>query len=101
MALGSSPIWQVNRTLRSGAPNGAPLLHPVCQCCVAKGGWVWLFVPVGVLILLVLTNDLHQWFFAFQKDFVNSTSNYRFLKPIHSEKLLKATPLCLLCSVQI
>jgi len=62
---------------------------------------VWLFVPVGVLILLVLTNDLHQRFFAFQKDFVNSTSNYRFLKPIHSEKLLKATPLCLLCSVQI
>ena len=37
---------------------------------------MWLFVPVGVLILLVLTNDLHQWFFAFQKDFVNSASNY-------------------------
>ncbi len=37
---------------------------------------MWLFVPVGVLILLVLTNDLHQRFFAFQKDFVNSTSNY-------------------------
>lgn len=37
---------------------------------------MWLFVPVGVLILLVLTNDLHQWFFAFQKDFVNSISNY-------------------------
>jgi len=37
---------------------------------------VWLFVPVGVLILLVLTNDLHQRFFSFQKDFVNSASNY-------------------------
>ena len=37
---------------------------------------MWLFVPVGVLILLVLTNDLHQWFLAFQKDFVNSASNY-------------------------
>ena len=37
---------------------------------------MWLFVPVGVLILLVLTNDLHQRFFAFQKDFVNSASNY-------------------------
>lgn len=35
-----------------------------------------MFVPVGILILLVLTNDLHQWFFAFQKDFVNSASNY-------------------------
>ena len=76
MALGSSPTWQVNRTLRSGAPNGASLLHPVCQCCVVIGSRVWLFVPVGVLILLVLTNDLHQWFFAFQKDFVNSASNY-------------------------
>lgn len=38
--------------------------------------WLWLFVPAGVLILLVLTNDLHQWVFAFQKDFVNSTSDY-------------------------
>lgn len=66
----------MNRTLRCGAPNGAPLLHPVCQCRVVIGSRVWLFVPVGVLILLVLTNDLHQWFFAFQKDFVNSASNY-------------------------
>lgn len=38
--------------------------------------WLWLFVPVGILILLVLTNDLHQWVFAFRKDFVNSTSDY-------------------------
>ena len=66
----------MNRTLRSGAPFGASLLHPVCQCRVVIGSRVWLFVPVGVLILLVLTNDLHQWLFAFQKDFVNSASNY-------------------------
>lgn len=38
---------------------------------------MWLFVPVGVLILLVLTNDLHQWLFCFSKGFfVNSASNY-------------------------
>jgi hypothetical protein len=38
---------------------------------------VCLFVPVGVLILLVLTNDLHQWLFCFSKGFfVNSASNY-------------------------
>ena len=67
----------MNRTLRSGAPFGASLLHPVCQCRVVIGSRVWLFVPVGVLILLVLTNDLHQWLFCFSKGFfVNSASNY-------------------------
>lgn len=60
-----------------------PLLSLLTAFCVGRPPsyhvhrrWLWLFVPAGILILLVLTNDLHQWVFAFQKDFVNSTSSY-------------------------
>lgn len=27
--------------------------------------WLWLWIPCGILIILFLTNDLHQWVFAF------------------------------------
>lgn len=40
--------------------------------------WLWVLGIVIVLILMVLTNDMHQWVFRFQSGFQNWDSDYRY-----------------------
>lgn len=40
------------------------------------GRWYWTLVVTGMLIGLVLTNDLHRQVFAFQPDYVNWDADY-------------------------
>lgn len=39
-------------------------------------GWYWTLAVTAVLIVLVLTNDLHQWVFRFRPDFENWDNDY-------------------------
>lgn len=41
-----------------------------------KRNWIWVAVITVALILLVLTNDLHQQVFSFQPNFVNWDGDY-------------------------
>ncbi|MCQ2454147.1 MAG: hypothetical protein MJ136_06305 [Clostridia bacterium] len=43
--------------------------------------WRWLWLPCGILIALFLTNDLHQWVFAFPDEIteMTRTANGRYM----------------------
>ncbi len=50
-----------------------PLLSFLVACCIGRGEqerayrrWLWLLAPAACLIVLVLTNNLHQCVFAFE-----------------------------------
>ncbi|MDO4475857.1 MAG: histidine kinase N-terminal 7TM domain-containing protein [Lachnospiraceae bacterium] len=40
--------------------------------------WLWTIVFTGVLVVLVLTNDVHQWIFRFQPGFENWDGTYTY-----------------------
>lgn len=43
-----------------------------------KRKWGWAAIVTVILVLLVLTNDLHQWVFRFQPGFANWDSDYSY-----------------------
>lgn len=37
----------------------------------------WLFLPALILLVLIMTNDVHQWAFSFNENFLDWSSSYR------------------------
>lgn len=41
-------------------------------------GWLkWLAIPAVIMVLLIMTNELHEWAFDFNSDFVNWSTDYK------------------------
>lgn len=61
-----------------------PLLMLFAACYVGRDerkpviGWLkWLAIPAVIMILLIMTNELHEWAFDFNSDFVNWSTDYK------------------------
>ncbi len=60
-----------------------PAVMLCAACCIGNGdkrstinGLRWLAIPAVVMILLILTNDLHGWAFGFRPNFENFEKDY-------------------------